>query len=173
MGTIGQTSTGTNQDAAYILDYLFLRKDQLTVSGQRFTKVTAYIHSAGTSDVRGVLYAADGSGGIPGTLLASKAVSISAGTAWIDFTFATPYEAATGYYWHGVHFGTDAVAFNAVATSGVTGCYKTDTYSDGSPSPYGSAGSNWPYDQCCYLTYEAVPASGISIPLLNHLLLGD
>lgn len=176
MGTIGQTNTGTNADWYKILDLSILRKDELTVSGQRFTKVSAYLYlnDSAARPAKGLLYAADGTGGIPGTLLAvSDAVSVSAGgdAAWYDFSFNTPYEAATGYYWHGVIFGANPFVFRAAGSTGATARFKADTYSDGPLSPYGGGGSAIGHDLCCYLTYEAVPAAGLPLPLLNQLLL--
>jgi len=112
------------------------------------TSIQAYIDgrgaTSGSQSVRAVIYS-NNSTGLPSTLLAStNTVTIIAGQAaqLVTFSFSSPVQLAAGSYWLGLHSGgTTAVARYAASTvsNALRFNTKSDAYSDGASSTFGSA----------------------------------
>jgi hypothetical protein len=186
MATFGNTSE-TYDDYRYAAaNHMWLGKFAAPQAGVA-TSMSAYMRhsSSGSQAGRFVFYDDDGSGAYPGTPLgATEEFSVSGSTmTWYNPSFPSGIPFAAGDYWLGYWWGTitgSGYSRLCYATTGGTRV-ATDTSVDGPtyastglpPNPLdewiiGSGSEN----VCIYLTYS-VSASGIAIPLLNHLLLGD
>src|SRR6516164_6248056 len=105
----GTTSPGASLDSNSG-GYIILNQKVLSDNNALCTRIRAYLAGGGTSAqvVRGVLYAADGAGGIPLTLKAISAeISIAAARAagWVEFVFASSVTLSSGNYWVGLWHG--------------------------------------------------------------------
>jgi hypothetical protein len=170
VATFGNTST-TNDTYWYDLDYKVASKYTLSEAGL-VSKLSVYAKKVtGTGVARLFIQDDDGSGGGPGTLLATTPeISVSSSTlSWIDGTFASEVELAAGSYWLGIHFGGGLQVVGQESTT--PGKYGTDTYSDGTSATW-SGMDTYNVSWCIYATYSTTP-SGIPMPLLCHYLLGD
>ena len=110
------------------------------------TSIRAYIDgrgaTSGSQPVRAVIYS--NSSGVPSKRLAStNPVTINAGQAAqaVTLSFSSPVQLAAGSYWLGLHSGgTTGVARYAATTvsNALRFNTKTDAYSDGAASTFGS-----------------------------------
>lgn len=112
---------------------------------------------AGSGPVKALIYAADGAGGIPGTLMAvSQEVTVSGGARWYECLLASPVSLPAGDYWLGVHCGSNNPRI-AYRTQTGAGMAKADSYADGPLSPYGAAGTVTNRRYIVYATYQGQP----------------
>jgi hypothetical protein len=182
MAYFGSQATTSIYAGNPLADVVCLGKFTLTEAGT-VSKLTIYCDNQGSGyqacNAKGLIYAADGSGGRPSTLkAASGAVAVSANQAagWVDFTLSVAL--AAGDYWLGGMADASGTGWRMYGqTSGGYIYAASDTYSDGPADPcsttlYGGSPHEGTSLVCVYATYTTTP-SGISIPLLNHLLLGD
>lgn len=98
--------------------------------------------SVGSQSVKGVLFADDGTGNNPGSLLSvSTAGTVTSGQsgAWVRFYMLTPPNVTNGQVlWAGWHAGTTgAVGRYAIAGGGALR-YNSDTLADGTTDPFGT-----------------------------------
>lgn len=180
MSTFGQT-TGTTYFAGDTHDAVLLGKYTLAEAGD-VSKLTAYIGNQGAGHgacyVKAVIYDDDGTAGAPSTLIATGSatlVSDNAAAGNVDMAFATAVELSSGNWWIGWISDTncDGLQTYVNASTGGSWYFAADTYSDGAANPCASPPvSTGAHTLVVYATYTPA-ASGISIPLLNHLLLGD
>lgn len=168
MATFGNTATGANTDYAFANDAIILGKYTLSVAGI-VSKLTSYL-SGSENYAKGVVFDDNGASGKPGTLIAvTPGVALPSSVAWTDFVFASGVSLAAGEWWIGVVAKYGVGALCSSATSGGAAGYETGSYD--SPADLTSWQGESTYMQCTYATYTT--ASGLLIPLLNHLLLGD
>jgi hypothetical protein len=110
------------------------------------TKITGWMKGAGgagTQSFRTMIYAADGSGGGPGTLLLTSATVNVAGDALegaVDFPVSPAVPLAPGDYWVAQQSGpSDGVACLSGAGSGLNN-FNSDSFSDGPSNPFDASG---------------------------------
>lgn len=164
MATFGNTTAATTHSAAYA-DYQFLTRFQLSEAGS-ITALTAYMGGASTT-CRLLLYDDDGSGGLPGTRLASVDVSVGSSAAWVSNTLGAAYSAAAGYYWLSVHLNGGAAIYASANADASDSQYIEDLYSDGSLADVSGETNYWDKLYCIYATYTPT-ASGLLIPAAMH-----
>jgi hypothetical protein len=120
-----------------------------------------------TSDlfkIKGVIYAADGVGGKPGTLLATTiertrtqySANIYLAGDWFDLLFAAPVFLPRGSYWLGVHVGGDQRMYTVQTSNFGTTYTAPATYLSGTPA-------SWPGGEATILNqpplYAVYPVS--------------
>lgn len=178
MAYFGSQATTSLHVSNPLADIVYLSKFTLTEAGT-VSKLTIYCDNQGSGyqacNAKGLIYAADGSGGRPSTLkAASGAVAVSANQAagWVDFTLSVSVALAAGDYWLGGMADASGTGWRMYGQ--IPGGYDyaaSDTYSDGPADPCSTTlDGGSPYEGTALLS---VYATYLSIPLLNHLLLGD
>jgi hypothetical protein len=169
MATFGNT-VETWDGSSYAADSIWMGKFTLAEAGD-VSKLTAFVDAWAPCAARGVIYA--DSSGKPGTLLGAAETLFETHQTpyWADFTFATAIALTAGDYWLGVHLdANEQMGLFRLASAG-TSYNAWDTYADGTATTCPASAPNT-HLYLIYATYSTTP-SGISIPLLNHLLLGD
>ncbi len=167
MSTFGNTNSGSNYDYQNIT-YTMGGKFTLEEAGD-VSKLTAFItnniagHAA--CNIKGILRAADGAGGAPGTL---KGVSVATAVADAfednkDFSFSSAVSLTAADYWLLLLGDASAAgcAIFAQATTGGASGYAADTYA--SPDDPLTTWNGGAYVMCMYGTYTPT-ASGLLIP---------
>jgi hypothetical protein len=168
-GKFGQTGTGTSF-AGMSANGKRASEFTLMQSGVTVTKLTAYLDghgaTAGSQVGRGVIYAADGTGGAPGKLLCQTAeFSIAAGQAasWVDMAVSGTCTLATsGKYYLGIHTGgaTSGVArYGTYAMASALHWSLNDSYADGPSNPWG-VDSLSDVQMAIYATYQTTAVTG-------------
>jgi hypothetical protein len=180
MSTFGQT-TGTTYFAGDTHDAVLLGKYTLAEDGD-VSKLTAYIGNQGAGHgacyVMAVIYNDDGSAGAPSTLVGTGSATLiadNAAAANVDLAFASAVSLTAGDWWLGWISDTncDGLQTYVSAATGGAWYFTGDTYVDGPANPCSSPPyATGAHKLVVFATYT-VTASGIAIPLLNHLLLGD
>jgi hypothetical protein len=147
--TFGKTTQGAAMNSASA-DVKRASSFALATGGVTVTKLTAYLDglgaASGSQSVMGVVYAADGSGGAPGTLLCQTAgLTVAAGqaAAWVDLTISGSCSLpSAGNYYLGLLTGsTSGVArygYDAV-TGGAQ--YSSNVFTSGPSNPWGATTS--------------------------------
>ena len=140
------------------------------------SKITAgcVVPGGGTCNAKAFIYDDDGSGSAPGTLKGVTAVTELSGAVemWYDFTFASAVSLTSGNWYLGVVRDTEGSS-SVLHNTDTTATYYYGEISYSSPeSPCPALTYDDSREFCIYATYTD-EGSGISIPLLNHLLLGD
>lgn len=180
MATFGNTSTSGATNGGAINDQAVGSKYTLSEAGE-ISKLTVYIGNQGAGhgacNIRCGIYDDNGSGGKPSTLLGSTsaaAISDNQALGWVDCMFSSPLALDAGNYYLVVQGDTnaDGTQLYADLSSGVL-YYLEDSYSNGLVNPAPSSVTLGTGNVCIYATYETEGGDTISIPLLNHLLLGD
>jgi hypothetical protein len=148
--------------------YKYGNKYTLPASGA-VTKITAYMKGnggAGSQKFKAMIYAADGAGGAPGTLLATSQEATVAGNAApgaVDFPISPSVSLAPGDYWIAQLSGPDGA--QACLSAGAAGLnnFNVNPYGSGPSNPFSSSGpiqtdaNLWTLSA----TYEtSVPAGG-------------
>jgi hypothetical protein len=162
-GTFGQTGTGTGF-SGMSADGKRASAFTLSDNSVTVTKLTAYLdgrgRTSGSQVGRGVIYAADGAGGAPGTLLCQTAeFSVAAGQAssWVSMTISgTCTLAASGKYYLGIHTGATAgvARYGSYSVTGALHWSLNDAYSDGPSTSWGTD-SLANSEMAIYATYTA------------------
>jgi hypothetical protein len=126
-------------------DFKYGNKYTLSEYGS-VTKITGWMKGAGgtgTQSFRTMIYAADGPGGGPGTLLVTSGTVDVAGNAAagaVDFPVSPAVSLAPGDYWVAQQSGpAGGVACLSGAGSGVNN-FNGDSFSDGPSNPYSASG---------------------------------
>ncbi|HKP18843.1 MAG TPA: hypothetical protein VJT84_10200, partial [Gaiellaceae bacterium] len=147
-------------------------KYTLTETGS-VTKITAYMKgnggTPGTQIFRTMIYAADGAGGAPGTLLATSAtatVDSAAAPGEVDFPISPAVSLPAGDYWIAQQSGgTSAKACLAGDAVG-TNDFNTDTFSDGPSATWGAVNQDsntW----TLYATYDTAAPTDTTAPTIT------
>ena len=173
MSTFGDTTLGTADDS-FGANEVQARKFA-SFPGGDVSSLTLCCKYKAAANFKGAVYAADGAGGIPGTLLfASAEFTMTSGMT--SHEFRTVNKAGGGSTTISAQDIWIAWAFSggiyiSDGSTGGTGIYAGAAYSGQFPAEWD--GGSYAFNRLtrCYLTYTT--ASGLSIPLLNHLLLGD
>ena len=167
MTTFGQTNPGTDWDnltGDYAQASNYVLGETLT-----FTRMWMYMDGngvgSGDQPCKTLIYAADGSGGVPGTLLAvSNEIVVTDGQSagWIEFTLTSPVELTPATYWLGFIAGTPTnAARRGYATVASSRKYEPDTYSDGPQDPWSTVGEGTDTLQIAIYAETAAVASQI------------
>jgi hypothetical protein len=146
----GNILTGTNGDLAGLANASVLRKCTLLEYGT-LTYVMGYMDCGVCSGI-GVVYAADGVGGIPGTLLGQSAEVLLTPEdyAWNVFPFDLPLVGSD--YWLGVLFSSNQSRLWSIKEASSSG-YAGDTYADGPENPLVGFTATPLYNPCLYGVY--------------------
>jgi hypothetical protein len=171
-GTFGKTAQGALMNTASG-DVKRANAFTLTVGNATVSKLSAFLDGAGATTgsqtVMGVVYAADGASGAPGTLLCqTSALSITAGRAagWVDLPVAgTCVLPSAGTYYLGLLTGqTSAVArygYDAVTGAGQ---YSANVFTSGPSNPWGAT-TAIDVQLAVYATYSASASSAPMVSL--------
>jgi hypothetical protein len=133
----------------------------LTENGN-LSKLTAYVRGLNIADqeCKGVVYAMDGSGPKPYTLMGYTneiTVAQNQGAGWVDLTFAAPLSLTAASYMLGLHLdGVSAcVSWGRVDGTGPVSWYVYDTvtYTSGPPATWASPNATGARSSCIYATY--------------------
>lgn len=133
-------------------DRVWMSRFSLAEAAQVQTVVAHLGPTAGTSTVRGIIYA-DASG-TPTTLLGTTTNVMVDGASqpdWRTLPFASPVALAPGMYWIGTHTSVQL----SIAYQSATGASKfnNDTFSDGTDATYGGGAQTFTLELSIYAEY--------------------
>lgn len=142
MATVKLGRTTANSYFQINANYKVVSRFTVGASGFTFVHGSVYSYMNGTNyaivKTKMVVYAADGSGGAPGTLLATSNELVGfLGGQWNNYTFASAVtlSASTNYY---IGIIADNTIYISAQSTGGTTSYNSDTYSDGPANPFGT-----------------------------------
>jgi hypothetical protein len=173
--TIGTTAQGVNWDAK--------RTNKVTMprSGGWAIAMAVYVDgiwgATGNGVMKGVIYAADGAGGDPGTLLGTTAeltILMNQAVGWAIAAFAAGVWMAPADYYEGWHIGATDGNIRQYHKLGKTEYYNTDTYADGALNPFGAV-STRERNYSSYIIYNPVRSFAeypVGRGVLNGVALG-
>jgi hypothetical protein len=176
-GTFGKSSQGAAMNTASA-DVKRASPYTLSVSGAALSKLTAYLDglgaTSGSQTVMGVVYASDGGGGAPGSLLChTSALAITAGTAaaWTDLPIAGTCTLAAGTYYLGLFTGqTAAVVRYGYDTVTGGAQYSSNVFTSGPSNPWGAT-SAINVQVAMFATYTTGTTSGPAVGLSTTSLM--
>ncbi|HEY7034687.1 MAG TPA: hypothetical protein VH482_25335 [Thermomicrobiales bacterium] len=102
------------------------------------TKVTMTYGAANTLQAQAALYAGDGAGGVPGTLLATTAVVTNPTSGANDFTFPTPPAIVQGRLYYLAYNDSLASLHTLGVSTGTSSYNRAITFASGFPNPAGA-----------------------------------
>lgn len=162
MATFGYTNVGTEWDGAGT-PIRCTRAQSLPAQSGTVNKISVYCKytgiNAGTLLV--AIYAADGSGGLPGTLLASNSVGVTMSNtaSWQDVSISCSIVSGTQYWLAAKCIAGESSNWSFYCDDGSTGDRQDQTWSGSWPNPFGTPSASGINKISIYATYTPVVTS--------------
>jgi hypothetical protein len=169
---------GINDFGATISSYIFCQPDFVSVVGhytpspiviERLISFSASIHplvigpTTYPFSIRGVIYAADGAAGAPGTLLATTAARTSVPNDWFELFLSGPLVLAPGTYYLGVQVGgTSGGLYGHQTVGSNTRLTVAATYASGAPATFPGGSTSLAQNGAIYAIYP-ISTGGASL----------